>query len=462
MTDPTLDPGLANRLRAYAEGGVRPIDPLAIAQRTIDGPAPRRRPYRGLLLLAAVLLVTGAVASGLAGGGRLLGLQTSPVVLGPSPTSRVTAASAEPTATLRPGAAGSSLCATDLVQVLTGAAMPLGTALDASRVTLKGGKGFFLTGRPDDQPGGELWATVAGAGGSRRIAEVIGGGDVLDLLDVSPDESAVLLRTGTFSPSGASNECADLYLVQADGSGATRLTHNGTGVFVAGASMSPNGQRVAYVTWHEVIVADVATGQLVRQQGCSTGYAWTAEVAWAPGGGRFAVDCGLVMVYDASGATAPTLVGVGDFTFSWRDDRHLLVAQDTREPGPGGLKVGTFDVDQSTVTESAPIKDGGIVWVAGSGRFSPDGHQLMLQADGATADTEVEYLVPTVGGTPRPITRPGEAPFAPIWSADGKRFVYETDPGPGIALEAVDLATGRRSLLASLPATYSSGIWLIP
>jgi len=72
MTDPTFDPRLANRLRAYAQGGVRPIDPLAIAEGAIKTTT-RPRLHRGLLLLAAALLVTGGLAAALVAGSRPMG-----------------------------------------------------------------------------------------------------------------------------------------------------------------------------------------------------------------------------------------------------------------------------------------------------------------------------------------------------------------------------------------------------
>ncbi|MFI5042126.1 MAG: TolB family protein [Acidimicrobiales bacterium] len=72
MTDPTFDPRLANRLRAYAQGGVRPIDPLAIAEGAIRKTT-RPRLHRGLVLLAAALLVTGGLVAALVAGSRPTG-----------------------------------------------------------------------------------------------------------------------------------------------------------------------------------------------------------------------------------------------------------------------------------------------------------------------------------------------------------------------------------------------------
>ena len=70
MTDPTYDPVLASRLRAFAEGGVRPIDAVVIAERAIANRRTRtRRNVRpALTLLAAAFLIVGAAAAALVGG----------------------------------------------------------------------------------------------------------------------------------------------------------------------------------------------------------------------------------------------------------------------------------------------------------------------------------------------------------------------------------------------------------
>ena len=70
MTDPTYDPVLASRLRAYAEGGVRPIDVVEIAEGAIANRRTRtRRNVRpALTLLAAAFLIVGAAWAALVGG----------------------------------------------------------------------------------------------------------------------------------------------------------------------------------------------------------------------------------------------------------------------------------------------------------------------------------------------------------------------------------------------------------
>jgi hypothetical protein len=67
MTDPTYDPVLASRLHAYAEGGVRPIDALEIAEVAIANRQVRRSVRPALTLLAAAFLIVGAGWAALVG-----------------------------------------------------------------------------------------------------------------------------------------------------------------------------------------------------------------------------------------------------------------------------------------------------------------------------------------------------------------------------------------------------------
>ena len=70
MTDPTYDPVLASRLRAYAEGGVRSINAVEIAEGAIANrrTRTRRNARPALTLLAAAFLVVGAAWAALVGG----------------------------------------------------------------------------------------------------------------------------------------------------------------------------------------------------------------------------------------------------------------------------------------------------------------------------------------------------------------------------------------------------------
>jgi len=372
-------------------------------------------------------------------------LQPSPSALAPGPTG-------SPAAATTSLAASQGGCATDRVHVLTGTAMPRVEASDVSAFRLPAGNGYFLTFLTD-RVGGELWETSPG--GSDRLAVVTGGGDedVLELVGVSPVLSSVLLRVGRISPSDASHDCTDLYLVSTVGLGATRLTHNGAGAVVVGGAISPDGRQVAYATRDAMLITDLVSGQLVRQSGCSTPGGQPVQVAWSPAGDRVAVDCAPAMVYDSSGATDPISLGGNAFTFAWRDDDHLQVAWQPPSGSHVGLKVGSFEVTAGTLAYGGPIEDGGTDWTGASGRFSPDGRQLLLG----------QYVIPAAGGTPRRFSYwEGEGLARPTWSTDSQSVLGEWGLAASANLVASDIATGGSPWEVQLPATYLSGIWEIP
>src|SRR4051812_22801106 len=68
MTDPSYDPILASRLRGYAEGGVRPINALAMAEGAMTIRRTRRSARPPLTLLAAAFLIAGAAVAALIAG----------------------------------------------------------------------------------------------------------------------------------------------------------------------------------------------------------------------------------------------------------------------------------------------------------------------------------------------------------------------------------------------------------
>ena len=83
MTDPTYDPLLASMLRAHAEGGVRPINALEIAEGALAPRRTRRRVRPPLTLLAAAFLIAGAATAALiAGASNVPAPPTGSVVFG--------------------------------------------------------------------------------------------------------------------------------------------------------------------------------------------------------------------------------------------------------------------------------------------------------------------------------------------------------------------------------------------
>jgi hypothetical protein len=161
MVDDMLDPRLADELRAYAEGGVRPIDPVAITlaasgrRRLLDRlaarPGLRLSGEARLLLIAAALLAALVVGTALIGGSRVRPpVHVDAATVTPTPSAAISAepvASASPPAPASPGAVAASLVGTWLADAP--ASLSLGDAEPAGRLRLvidtNGAQGYLTT-----------------------------------------------------------------------------------------------------------------------------------------------------------------------------------------------------------------------------------------------------------------------------------------------------------------------------
>jgi hypothetical protein len=393
----------------------------------------------GLVLAIAVLAVVG-------GGPRPPDLA---VVVSPSPSPSI--------ATPSPSMSSSSgPCVTDIVEVLTGDALP--TAEGDTLADLGQGRGVYLAGRPP-----RLWAVGPGRASARLIASFEPELGILDVLDISPDGSDALVRAGDISPSGFVPECADLYVVRTDGSGATRLTTFGAGRFVAGGAFSPDGSRVAFAWWDPgtVTVLDLGNSQTVAQ-GCDVAYSnFPVQIDWAPSGDRIAVDCnGALTIFDPTGATTPVEPGSEEATlaFLWAADREILVARAPGGNGTGAAHIDSFDVVSRASTVLARLDDPDIEADQSIG-FSPDGHWLVFRGrERGSTDPGGDYVVSTTGGTAVRILveLKGDSPVS--WSGDSRALTYVDQT---LTLTRLEVETRRRSTLGTL-RDYVQGVWRIP
>jgi Tol biopolymer transport system component len=459
MTDHELE----QRLRSWYRAEI-PIDEaappalrskVATIPRDARAPLDRIRSSRGFRLLAVAAILTAT----LVGGALLAGstVERPPSVVQPSdrPALGPPAASPDPSPLSTPSASLEA-CLTDTVQVLTGDALP---PVDGDGlVGLGRSRGVYLAGRPPI-----LWAANPGQDSSTPIAsfspETPG---ILDVVDISPDGSTALIRVGNIGPQGLTPECADLYLVWTDGSGANRLTRFGTGRFVTGAAFSPDGRRVAYTWWapDTVTTLDLETGATVDQV-CRMVYGSSpTRIEWSPTGDSFAIGCDSTLtVFDASATTPPATFRMAEEPpgFTWTNDRMLIVAS-------GGGNIYTFEVPSQTSTVVRQYGDDPFEIVGRSGVFSPDGRWL------AYTDTEgvpewVGYLVPIPAGTPTRI--PGEIRDPWAWSEDSRSLVYITGQDFDLVLVRLNIETLQPSTVGTItnrqgfPLNYRQGIWRV-
>jgi hypothetical protein len=454
---------LARDLRGASSVALIAVDPLVQARAAIETQGGLWRPLRSIF----PLLVFAAVATGLAlivgvaviGGSPQPRLQT-PTVPPPAPA-LVEVASPSPSDSL-------PACMTDTVRMLTGSAMGPAPIQPPSLAGLGAGKGVFTTTAPDS-PVTEIWSVGVAGATPLRIGEIVGGGDVLDVLDLTRAATKALIRIGTISPSGAHPECGDLYLVATDGSGIERLTESRTGTVVVGGALSPDATMVAYATWNDVGVIDLASLSRIHQYGCVTAYQTRPdEVAWSSTGDVFAVDCVLPMVYDPTGYNVPVAVATTDtmIGFGWANrpaGASLLIGESSDGAHQNGFHVDTAEPWNARVTSGVGITDRSIDWVLGSARFSPSGHRLI--AEGYVGSDDALYFLDVKGGAPRRFgpnaVRGGTSNIA--WSSDERSIVFaDVSEYPSVTLVKIDVASGMRTSLGALPADYDAGTWRIP
>ena len=196
----------------------------------------------------------------------------------------------------------------------------------------------------------------------------------LNVLGISTLSSQALVRIGHHSGPDWTQDCADLYLVALDGSGARRLTTFGLGSSVLGAAISPDGTRVAYAVRHggwsvDVAVIDLASGATVHEPpGCTSGTGgMPISVSWPSEVDRFAVDCGRAVVYDPTGTTPPvtvsedTQIGIG-----WSGGT-LMVGVSSSGPHQNGFRIDAVDPGSGHIVRGTELANTTIDWVIGSG-----------------------------------------------------------------------------------------------
>ena len=271
--------------------------------------------------------------------------------------------------------------------------------------------------------------------------------------------------------------CADLYIIPADGTGATRLSATLDGRYISGGAFSPDDTHVAFVRWSPeeaavgatVTVIDLMHGS-VLEQSIETGTAGNdlspSTLAWSSSGTWIAAEHdGLLSIVDPTGATPSITYPRGDYTtaFRWSDDGTLLVVRDPGLLALRGLHVDSFDVDSRTATVVGRVDATNIEDAFRSFRLSPDGRRLFFQGGVLTAvpaeDVKyVGYLVPVTGGVPVQILTAEEASSLLGWSADSHALVFLAEDQTVIRLEVDSF---RRSAIGTIPAD-DTGVWRIP
>lgn len=210
----------------------------------------------------------------------------------------------------------------------------------------------------------------------------------------------------------------EIYTINADGTGLTRLTNDPAPDVQP--RWSPNGRQLAYLHASHLWVMD-ADGTDAHQV---TDYADDLQLSWSPDGTRIAYSRnGAIWVVDADGTDAHEVVPQVEPGYSlespdWSPNGARIAY--LRGTGPGAATVhtvrpdGTGDVEISSSFGHTP-------------RWSPDGKKIAFEELGLTVQTpDVEdaeriYFLQGSEGILRGLT----------WSPDGTRFAFAQNAWTG-------------------------------
>jgi hypothetical protein len=334
----------------------------------------------------------------------------------------------------------------------------------------------------------ELRITGGGASGARVAARIVPANttDVSEVLGWSDDGSTLLVHLHLFSgPGGPERNCGDLWLVKADGSGATKLTANGQGADPSAAVLAGSGRFVAYVQSGDLAGSAIEL-RLVDATGVTTVLSpkpcagaqdllWpfgTGRLAWSQDGARLALLChDSVHIYSVADQTTRDFFlpsGTLAVSMAWSSDgTRLMVASVPTGSGSnqGPLTILTIDprVGLVTVVSESSVN---VEWIIGGvDAFSPDGSAFI--ASGGTPGavpggdfTSTWYMIDVATGVARQLFDRDEPCDCAEWLPDSSGVVY-LDPRTSNALAQVGLDGKPVATLGSLER-WGAWHWLNP
>ncbi len=269
----------------------------------------------------------------------------------------------------------------------------------------------------------------------------------------STPEPKAPVATGTivFASSKGSNqedEGVEIWGIDPDGSGLTRLTDNDT--FDADPALSPDGTRITFRSYRPgdrntqiyVMSAD-GSGQRVLTD-LRTG---AGPPAWSPDGERIAFGSGPgvrqpggIFLMDADGSNLQLVAEGNAFDPSWSPDGSRIVFSLNTPDGRTGLAI--VDLVNGAVTQ--PLED--LRGEQNEPAWSPDGQSIAFEWSSPSGSGL--YIVAPDGSGLRRLADGS----APSWSPDGTWLAYghfADEHGPQIWIVAAD-GTGARPI-TSLP-----------
>lgn len=233
----------------------------------------------------------------------------------------------------------------------------------------------------------------------------------------SPDGTRITFSSGRY---GGDRAQGDIFVIDADGSGETRLTHSRL-TDDRFPVWSPDGSRIAFLS--ESHIPNVIN---VDGSGATT---WTNHPAysygpvWSPDGSRIAFvsrhDGDLeiyVMNADGSAVTNLTNAPGSDWSLAWAPDGSRIAFESRRD---GDFEIYVMNPDGSGATNLT--NDAAIEQLPA---WSPDGSRIAFESN-RDGGREI-YVMNADGSGATRLTKGGARDFHrnPVWSPDGSRIAF--------------------------------------
>jgi len=209
----------------------------------------------------------------------------------------------------------------------------------------------------------------------------------------------------------------EIYVMNPDGTGQTRLTNNAASDF--GPTWSPDGSKISFNRGFDIFVMD-ADG--TNQTRLTSAAAMNIAPSWSPDGTKIAFHSSrdgnfeiYVMDADGNNQTRLTSNAAGDFAPSWSPDGQRIVFRSNRDGNNEIYVMAKDGTAQTRVTYSSADDQ--------EPKFSGDGTKIVFTRSLSTR----QITVMNINGTnPVQLTSAGNN-FFPTVSPDGKKIAYISD-----------------------------------